>query len=104
MHLLSRYGDPIRNLTDRPQPSGAQLLIRTMVLVLEWMLPLMLDPSSGGCRRSRWIWGSVSRRGAPALQWSLIGTRHVEITTIVTPVGVRGVRVTFDAALVAKVA
>lgn len=104
MHLLSRYGDPIRNLTDRPQPSGAQLLIRTMVLVLEWMLPLMLDPSSGGCRRSRWIWGSVSRRGAPALQWSLIGTRHVEIITIVTPVGVRGVRVTFDAALVAKVA
>lgn len=75
-----------------------------MVLVLEWMLPLMLDPSSGGSRRSRWIWGSVSRRGAPALQWSLIGTRHVEIITIVTPVGVRGVRVTFDAALVAKVA
>ena len=42
-------------------------------------------------------------RGAPSLQWSLQGTRHVEITTIVTPVRVRGVRVTFDAALVAKV-
>ena len=45
----------------------------------------------------------MARSSLTALEWSLVGAWHVEIITVLAPVGVRGTGVAFDATFVAEV-